>query len=144
MVAWLLVVHVFGWTLWVGGLLVTTAAVSQYAQESSTDVRQALGRLQKLSLRGMADPGALLAIVAGIFLILSNRGYFLHARWLHIKLTFVLLLIGLHGFIGMRSKALTAGRITPEPKLWRFLFLAILLVFLSILIATLPGAVYLT
>jgi putative membrane protein len=144
MVAWLLVVHIFGLTLWISGLLVTTAALSQHAQERSNEVRQTLGRIRKVALRGMADTGALLTIVAGIFLILSNRAYFLHARWLHIKLTFVLLLIGLHGLIGTRSKALTAGRITAQPKYWRLLFLAILLVFLSILIATLPGSVYLT
>jgi len=143
MVAWLLVVHIFGWTLWVGGLLITTAALSQDAQEGATEIRRALARVGRRSLRGMADPGALLAIVAGILLIFSNRSYFLHARWLHIKLLFVLLLIGLHGFIGVKSKAAAAGRPSLDPGSVRLVFIAILLVFLSILIATLPGAVYL-
>jgi putative membrane protein len=87
----------------------------------------------------MADPGAFLAILAGVLLIMTNRSYFLHAGWLHIKLTFVLLLIVLHFVLGTRSKAFASGRVTLDPGYVRFLFVAILLVFLSILVATLPG-----
>ena len=91
----------------------------------------------------MADPGALLTIVAGIVLVASNRSYYLHATWLHIKFVFVLMLIGLHGWIATRSKFLTTGRITLQPGQARTLSVAVVLVFLSILIATLPGEVLL-
>jgi protoporphyrinogen IX oxidase len=143
MVAWTLVVHIFGLTLWVSGLLVTTIALSRHAQETSSEGRQALARLERIFLRGMADPGALLTILAGIILISSNSSYYLHAAWLHIKFVFVLMLIGLHGWIGTRSKFLSTGRITLQPGQARTLSVAVALVFLSILIATLPGAVLL-
>jgi len=143
MVAWTLVVHIFGLTLWVSGLLVTTIALSRHAQEISTEGRQALARLERIFLRGMADPGALLTILAGIILISTNPTYYLHAGWLHIKFLFVLMLIGLHGWIGTRSKFLSTGRIKLEPGQARTLSVAVALVFLSILVATLPGAVFL-
>jgi protoporphyrinogen IX oxidase len=143
MVAWTLVAHIFGLTLWVSGLLVTTIAISRHTQEASAEGRQALARLERIFLRSMADPGALLTIVAGIILVASNRSYYLHATWLHIKFVFVLMLIGLHGWIATRSKFLSTGRITLQPGQARTLSVAVLLVFLSILIATLPGEVFL-
>ena len=143
MVAWTLVVHIFGLALWVSGLLVTTIALSRHVQEASAEGREALARLERIFLRSMADPGALLTILAGIVLVASNRSYYLHATWLHIKFVFVLMLIGLHGWIATRSKFVSTGRITLQPGQARTLSVAVILVFLSILVATLPGEVFL-
>ena len=143
MVPWLLVVHIFGLTFWVSGLLVATLALSRSMQEGSTEGRQAVIRLARIFLRAMADPGALLTLLAGIGLIASNSSYFLHARWLHIKLGFVVLLLILHGIVAMRTKLVATGRMDPQRSQARFLFVIILLVFLLILISTLPGEVFL-
>jgi putative membrane protein len=140
----LLVGHVMGLVFWVGGLLVTSMALTRHTQETSADARQALARLERIYLRGLADPGALLTILAGAGLIMTNSRYYLHAPWLHIKLTFVLLLIGLHGLVAMRTKAFATGRIELQRSEARMLVLATLFLFLSILIATLVGEVYLT
>jgi len=144
MVPVLLVVHVFGLVFWVSGLLVTSMALTRHTQEASGEARQALARLERIYLRGLADIGALLTILAGVSLILTNSPYYLRAPWLHIKLTFVLLLIGLHGVVAMRSKRFAAGRIALQRSEARLLVVATLLLFLSILIATLVGQVYLT
>jgi protoporphyrinogen IX oxidase len=144
MVAWILVAHIFGLTLWVSGLLVTTIALSRHTQETTGEGRDALARLERIFLRGLADPGALVTLLAGIALISTNPSYFLHARWLHIKLTFVVILIGLHGVIAVKSKRFAAGRITLQQSQATVLLVAIVLVFLLILTATLPGEVFLT
>jgi putative membrane protein len=140
----LLVGHVLGLVFWVGGLLVTSMALTRHTQEASADARQALARLERIYLRGLADPGALLTILAGVSLIMTNSSYYLHAPWLHIKLTFVLLLVGLHGIVAVRTKRFSTGRITMQRSEARLLVLATLFLFLSILIATLVGQVYLT
>ena len=144
MVPALLVGHVLGLVFWVSGLLVTSMALTRHTQEASADARQALARLERIYLRGLADPGALLTILAGASLIMTNSSYYLHAPWLHIKLTFVLLLIGLHGIVAVRTKRFSTGRITMQRSEARLLVLATLFLFLSILIATLAGQVYLT
>ncbi len=144
MVPALLVGHVLGLVFWVGGLLVTSMALTRHTQEASADARQALARLERIYLRGLADPGALLTILAGVSLIMTNSSYYLHAPWLHIKLTFVLLLVGLHGIVAVRTKRFSTGRITMQRSEARLLVLATLFLFLSILIATLVGQVYLT
>ena len=141
---WLLVGHVFGLVFWVSGLLVTSMALTRHTQEASVEARQALARLERIYLRGLADPGALLTVLAGVGLIFTNSPYYLRAPWLHIKLTFVLFLIGLHVVVAVRSKAFAAGRIALQRSEARMWVVATLLLFLSILIATLVGRVYLT
>jgi len=144
MVPALLVVHIFGILLWVGGLLVTSMALTRHSQETSADARQALARLERIYLRGLADVGALLVILAGISLIMTKPSYFLHAPWLHIKFVFVLLLIGLHGYVAVRAKRFATGKINMERGEARAMVVLTLLIFLSILIVTLVGQVYLT
>lgn len=144
MVAWLLVLHVFGFTLWVSGLLMTSFVLLRHVGETLPETRASLARIEKVGLRGLADPGALFAIVGGILLILTNRQYYVHALWLHIKLVFVLFLIVLHVIVGTRSKAYAAGRISLDRGYVRLLAIVIVLVFISILVATLPGEVFLT
>jgi putative membrane protein len=137
-------VHIFGIVLWISGLLVTSMALTRHTQEASADARQALARLERIYLRGLADPGALLVLLAGVSLIMTKPSYYLHAPWLHIKLTFVILLIGLHGMVAVRTKAFASGRIEMQRSEARLLVLGTLFLFLSILIATLVGQVYLT
>jgi protoporphyrinogen IX oxidase len=144
MVAWLLVLHVLGFTLWISGLLMTSLVLLRHVGVADPQARSSLAGIEKLSLRGLADPGATLAILAGILLIMTNSPYYLHARWLHIKFIFVLLLIALHVIVGTRSKAFSSGRITLDRGYVRLLSIVIVLVFISILIATLPGEVLLT
>ena len=144
MVPALLVVHIFGIVFWVSGLLVTSMALTRHTQETSADARQALARLERIYLRGLADIGALLAILAGISLIMTKPSYYLHAPRLHIKFVFVLLLIILHGIVGVRTKRNATGKIVMQRSEARWLVAGTLLIFLSILIVTLLGQVYLT
>ena len=144
MVAWLLVLHIFGFTLWISGLLMTTFVLLRHIRETAPEARAGLAAVERFGLRALGDPGASLAILAGIMLITTNSSYYLHARWLHIKFIFVLLLIALHVIVGTRSKAFASGRITLDSGYVRLLLIVIVLVFISILIATLPGEVLLT
>ena len=144
MVAWLIAGHVFGVILWISGLLGTTVLLGRHLQETSPDARQALSRVERTVLRAFADPGAFVTLAAGIALVTTNPAYFLASRWLHIKLAFVVILILLHGMIAMKAKAVAAGRGATDPGQARTLMILVLLVFLSILIATLPGEVFLT
>jgi putative membrane protein len=140
----LLVGHIFGFLFWISGLLVTCMALTRHTQETTEDAKQALVRLERIYLRGLADPGALLTILVGLALISTNPSYFMRAPWLHIKLTFVLLLIGLHGMVAVRTKKFSTGKISMKRSEARLLVLAVLFLFASILVATLVGQVYLT
>jgi len=139
----LLVVHVLGFVFWIAGLLVTSMALTRHTQETSPEVRGAFSRLERIYLRGLADPGALLTLLAGGALISTNAPYYLHAPWPHIKLTFVLFLIALHGRVAARTKAFSTGRIDMKLGEARFMVIATIAIFLSIIISVLIGQAYL-
>lgn len=143
MVAWTLVAHVFGLVLWMAGLLMTAVVLILYSQETSPEARRTLARLGRICMRGLADPGAFLTLLAGIVLVATNRAYYLHARWLHIKIVFVAVLIGVHGMVAISNKSLVSGRANLLGSHAKLLMGVILLVFLLILISTLPGEVFL-
>jgi putative membrane protein len=143
MVAWTLVAHVFGFVLWMAGLLMATVVLLQHSQESSPEVRRALPQIGRVCLRGLADPGAVLTLLAGIILVATNRAYYLHAQWLQIKIVFVAVLIGVHAIVAISNKSLLSGRAKLQHSHGKLLFGVILFVFLLILISTLPGEVFL-
>jgi protoporphyrinogen IX oxidase len=144
MVAWTLVGHIFGLVLWMTGLLMASVVLMRYSRETSEEARRTLARMGRISLRGFADPGALLTLAAGIMLVSTNRSYYLHAGWLHIKLVFVVVLIGMHVLVAIRNKVLASGTGSISSNQAKMLFVVVIVVFLLILIATLPGEVFLT
>lgn len=143
MVAWTLVAHVFGLVLWMAGLIMTTVVLVLYSEETSPEVRRTLARLGRICMRGLADPGAFLTLLAGIVLVATNRAYYLHARWLHIKIVFVAVLLGVHGMVAISNQSLVSARANFLAGHAKLLMGVILLVFLLILISTLPGEVFL-
>jgi len=141
MVAWTLVFHILGIVAWVGGLLVTTLALAQRAGETSAEAQAGLMRLAEKIVRTMVHPGAIVTILSGLLLIATHPSYYLHAFWLDAKLVLVLILVVLNAVALARLRALRAGRAIPRRE-FVLLHVLVALVFLSILIAVLPGGVY--
>ncbi len=144
MIPWLLVVHIVGIVMWVGGLMIVTLIFAQHSQESSPEAKASLALLEGKLFTSMAGPGALLALLSGVGLIATNPHYYLHAPWLHLKLSLVLILIILHGVAVRRLVAFKQGSNIPTRGSGILLHVMISLVFLSILISVLVGEVYLT
>jgi putative membrane protein len=109
MVGWTLVFHIIGLVFWVGSLLVVTHVLAGHTEESSPDVREALGRLESKLLRGLAHPGAAIMVVTGIVLVLLESGV-LHEHWLQLKLLLVLILVALDLRVTFRARAFQRGK----------------------------------
>lgn len=131
-VAWALLFHIFGIVFWIGGLLIVTQVLAMHAGEESLDGRRAFERMEVKLLNGMAHPGAAIAVLAGIAVLVIQPDY-LHQHWLHAKLLLVLVMIVLDLVVYRRAKQLNLGE-----KLTRRHFMmlhgAISLVFLGILV----------
>jgi putative membrane protein len=144
MASWLIAVHVTGVVMWVGSLLAVALVLAQHTQETGAEARATLAKLERKILRAVSDPSATLAILAGIAIVWTNSGYYLHARWLHLKLIFVLLLVGATVLLGINTKRYAAGEIALRRRDVMLLFAGIALLLVLILLATFPGSVYLT
>ena len=110
MVAWTLVFHIIGLVFWVGSLLGVTHVLALHTEESSSDARAALGRLEMKLLKGLAHPGAAIMVITGILLITQDT-LVLRANWLYLKLVLVLLMIVLDLRVYFRATAFNAGTI---------------------------------
>lgn len=110
MMRWWLVFHLLGMVSWVGALLLASKLLATHSQERNPEARQVLAKAEGALFRGWAHPGAAIMVGTGILLIYTNPDYYLSAGWLHMKLLFVLLLIGLHFWLYFRTKAVAAGR----------------------------------
>lgn len=93
LVGWVLVFHVAGIVLWIGGLFYAlSVARSGGGAQDSPAARQQRAVLAQKAMRALAHPGAALTILAGLYLFYLLPGVRM-AAWLHAKLLLVLILI---------------------------------------------------
>jgi putative membrane protein len=135
--SWILVFHLIGLVLWVGGLLAVTQVLIFHSQEASPEARAALGRLEARLLNRLAHPGAALVLIAGPWLVLTNTAYYLHAGWFHAKLILVVVLAGLDWLACRRTRALVTAQAPIERRQGLVLHIAIGSVFVALLVLVL-------
>lgn len=108
-IGWALVAHIIGVVMWVGGLLAASRALALHLRETSADGQAALARLERKLMRGLAHPGAAVAVLGGVALMVIQPAY-LQQGWMHAKLGLVILLIVADLWFTFRLRAFHAGR----------------------------------
>ncbi len=104
MSGWLLAVHLTGIVLWLGGLFSTTRHTGVLAgRDPEEELPDDMVAFERKSYYFAVLPGFLLALGSGLYALLSNPSLFLdpNGPWgtgFHIKLTLVVLLIGVDQF----------------------------------------------
>jgi protoporphyrinogen IX oxidase len=139
-VAWALAAHVVGIVFWMGGLLVATQVLASHTQETSSEARRALARLEQKLLRGIAHPGAAITVLAGIVVVAIQPDY-LRQSWLQAKLSLVVILIAIDLVVTARIRAYQAGRIEVYARQAKLVHGLIAALFLGIVILVMikPG-----
>jgi putative membrane protein len=116
-IRWLNVGHIFGFVVWTGMLLAVMHALSAHARASDA-ARPALVELERRLALAM-DIGATVAILFGVLKIVgppAGTAIFKNGGYMHMKLTAVVVLIGLHGFVRARVGKLRRGQPAPIPS----------------------------
>jgi putative membrane protein len=132
-VAWALVFHILGFVFWMAGLLIVTQVLATHTTETEPDARRVLQTLEVKLLKGIALPGAVITVIAGI-VVVSLQPDYLQQAWLHVKLFLVAVMIGLNAVVYLRARAFHAGRIELKRSECMMLHGIISLVFLGILV----------
>jgi putative membrane protein len=97
---WLVIFHVFGVIFWVGSLLLISSLMRLAPDEVGAS-REALIVAARRLFALSANVGAVVTIVFGIGLIISEPQV-LRQGWLHVKLLFVLGMLGCHFWLYRR------------------------------------------
>ncbi|MCA9631884.1 MAG: CopD family protein [Myxococcales bacterium] len=116
--------HVIGDLLWIGSICATALILG----DADSDPKER-GRIAYRVYQRLANPGFVLAFVAGLTqLVMKTEYYFVTTKFMHAKLLFALIVIGLHHVIGARAKKMAQGKVSepgPAPAMgWGVLVLA--------------------
>lgn len=116
---WFIVFHLFGVIFWVGGLLIISSMLGVAARESGT-AQEAMLRLTRRLFNSACNAGAVIAIVFGSLIIVSEPEVMRHG-WLHVKLALVVALIIVHLWMLRRSRSI--GQPSGSPTRGEFLII---------------------
>lgn len=133
-ILWLKVFHVFFMIAWFAGIFYLPRLFVNHAQ---SDERKVIEQLKGMETRLLyfITPFAFLTIIFGILLI-YQYGYqwFITAKWLHIKITFVLILVVYHAYCFKLLKTFKEDKNTRSSKFYRFFNEAPVIILLAIII----------
>lgn len=108
---WVKAFHVLGITLWISGLLTALHLLTAASKEPAQTPEEFQRR--EGSIGRFLDAGSGLAIVTGLWMLLSVPSILTGAGFMHAKLTLVLGLLGLHGYVRAQLKRFRTGRGKP-------------------------------
>ena len=125
----LVAAHVAANLVWIGSILSVALALVSRTGEGRAAAQVAYELYRKLSI-----PAFVVSFIAAVArLSLSPQLYFVETKYMHGKLLFAAIVIGLHHMIGARAKAVATGRrSSPGP-----VSVMALLLFISSVAATL-------
>lgn len=102
----LVAAHVAANLVWIGSILSVALSLSSRAVDSRAAAQIAYELYRKLAI-----PAFVVSFVTALTrLLLSTQLYFVETKYMHGKLLFAVIVIGLHHVIGGRAKAVATGR----------------------------------
>lgn len=138
-ILWLKAFHVIFMVAWFAGIFYLPRLFVNHAETNSVEVAQQLKGMEKRLLY-FITPFAVLTVLLGLVLIYAyGYAWFAAAKWLHIKLTLVILLLIYHGYCFKLVKVFQHDSNTRSGKFYRIfneipvlvLFAAIILVYVK-------------
>ncbi len=135
-ILWLKAFHVIFMVAWFAGIFYLPRLFVNHAETTSTDVSEQLKGMEKRLLY-FITPFAILTVILGSILIyLYGYQWFIAAKWLHIKLTLVILLLIYHGYCFKLVKTFQQDKNTRSGKFYRiFNEIPVLTLFAIIILA---------
>ena len=138
-ILWFKAFHVIFMVAWFAGVFYLPRLFVNHAETTSTEVAEHLKGMEKRLLY-FITPFAILTVLLGLALIYAyGHAWFIAAKWLHIKLTLVILLLGYHGYCFKLVKTFQLDKNTRSGKFYRIfneipvlaLFAVIILVYVK-------------
>lgn len=138
-ILWLKAFHVCFMVAWFAGIFYLPRLFVNHAESDNSAVKEQLKGMERRLLY-FVTPFAILTVVLGLALIYQyGYAWFAASKWLHIKITLVLMLIGYHGYCFKLVKDFQNDKNTRSGKFYRFfnevpvliLFAVVILVYIK-------------
>jgi protoporphyrinogen IX oxidase len=107
--------HVLGALMWIGSLFALTAFLEAHAEEPDAGAKSRLLKHVRAAAI-VPDIGATIALVFGAHWLFKFKLY--QMPYMHIKLTLVVVVIGLHGYLKSKVKKAKKGETFKAPPVF--------------------------
>jgi putative membrane protein len=116
MLAWLKALHLISMVAWFAGLFYMFRLFVYHAENADkSETTRLLTLMARRLYYRITVPAFLATLVCGIAMLVANPAY-LSMGWMHAKLTFVVLLIGYHHYVGYVHKRFARGEVFLSSK----------------------------
>lgn len=136
---WIKAVHVIAVIAWMAGMLYLPRLFVYHAEVGpGTPQSETFKVMERRLLKAIINPAMAVTWIAGLWLAWSSFAF--QGGWLHAKITLVLVLSGLHGYLSAAVKKFAADANRKSPKHWRVIneVPTVLLVLIVILVIVKP------
>lgn len=131
---WIKSFHLIMMVAWFAGLFYLPRLFVYHSMAIDTISLERFKLMERRLYLGIMTPAALLTILFGVILMVSNWPLYKHAGWFHAKLFLVFLLLGYHHACGRLIKRFANGKNTRSDKFYRWFNEVPLLFLIAIII----------
>lgn len=93
--------------------------------------------MERRLLKGIMNPSIAVVWIVGLLMVWANTSV-LSAGWFHVKLLFVIILSGIHGFYASAQRKFAAGERPRSEKFWRIMneapFVALIVIVIMVIV----------
>ena len=118
-ILWFKAFHVIFMVAWFAGIFYLPRLFVNHAETNSTEVSEQLKGMEKRLLYFITPFGVLTVLLGLIVIYAYGYVWFAAAKWLHIKLTLVILLLIYHGYCFTLVKTFQQDKNTRSGKFYR-------------------------
>ena len=98
--AWIKAWHIIFMVSWFAGLFYLPRLFVYHAMSEDTTSRERFKVMERKLFYGIMTPAAVLTVVFGVWLLGNGAALYVHAGWMHAKLSLVAVLIAYHIYLG--------------------------------------------
>jgi putative membrane protein len=120
MYEWAKALHVIAVIAWMAGMLYLPRLFVYHCEAATGSVQSETFKvMERRLLKAIINPAMAATWVLGLYL--AWAGHWFSAGWFHGKLLLVILMSGVHGFLGARVRDFATDRNTRSQKFYRYL-----------------------
>lgn len=113
-----LMFHVLGMVLWMGGLMNLTRMVSFHVGEEP-EVQKRLYYIENRIFKFVTLPGFGITLVSGLYMLSNNMSYYMKQPWMHGKLLFVGIMLAVTAVLQGKLNELANNHEKQSPKAFK-------------------------
>jgi putative membrane protein len=136
---WVKAAHVIAVISWMAGMLYLPRLFVYHAEaEKGSEKSETFKVMERRLLRAIINPAMVVTWVLGLWL--AWRGFSFSGGWLHAKITAVLLLSGVHGYLSAAVRRFAEDRNEKPSRHWRIVneIPTVLMIVIVILVVVKP------